>query len=88
MSFNINFNKPQITGAQGSQDGGAGNLGYMKNKNSQKQESNSIFEEEEKGDSFTKTNEFKKEMTFHKMLMIRLRFYIRCIKKFFSNLLH
>lgn len=58
MSFNINFNKPAITNAQAAQDGGAGNLGYMKGGgkggSKKQEETNSIFEEVQ--DSFTKTD--------------------------------
>lgn len=64
MSFNINFNKPAITKTQTTQDGGAGNLGYMQGgKKSKKQEqTNSIFEEQQ--DSFTKEGKEEKVSFF------------------------
>lgn len=69
MSFNINFNKPSITGAQASQDGGAGNLGYMKGGgqgNSHKhEEANSIFDEQR--DTFSKEGA-KEKWSFDKYI--------------------
>jgi hypothetical protein len=78
MSFNIDFNKPIITNAQASQDGGAGNLGYMKGggqQNSKKQESsNSIFDEQK--DSFISST--KKEETLDEFID-RMILTFKCI---------
>lgn len=63
MSFNINStNQPIIQAAQKSQDGGAGNLGYMKgggkgNSNHKEEISNSIFDDQP--DTFVKEDEEK-----------------------------
>lgn len=62
MSFNINSNQPIIQSAQKSQDGGAGNLGYMKgggqgNSKHKEETSNSIFDNQP--DTFVKEDEEK-----------------------------
>lgn len=58
MGFDINFNnKPIIKGAQNTQDGGAGNLGYFKRqKNSENEDADkSVFlEPEDDSDKFEK----------------------------------
>ncbi len=75
MSFDINFNKPAITNAQASQDGGAGNLGYMKGGGKggrHRQEANSIFEEAPSSDSFTHEGEddMQREGFVDKLILI------------------
>ena len=62
MSFNINFNQPAIQAAQGSQDGGAGNLGYMKgggkgNSKHGEESANSIFDDQP--DTFVRLDDEK-----------------------------
>ena len=86
MSFNINFNQPAIKGAQASQDGGAGNLGYMKGGTQQnakkREESNSIFEDVA-SDTFVKSEQ--KSFTFDDFLD-RIEFMIKwLIKKIFRK---
>lgn len=61
MGFDVNFsnNKPVIQSAQGSQDGGAGNLGYFEREQGEKEDSKkgeSIFWEEDI-DTFQKTGD-------------------------------
>lgn len=88
MSFNLNFNNnlPSITAAQGSQDGGAGNLGYMKGggkgNSKQHQESNSIFEEEQ--DSFTKEG-FERAETFDSVIDRFILTFKLIIKRIFRR---
>ncbi|MBQ9688276.1 hypothetical protein IJV79_01420 [bacterium] len=82
MSFNLNFNnnKPAITSAQASQDGGAGNLGYMKgggnSKNRKEQSSNSIFEDS-KPDSFTKSGLEKEQTPFLEKFLLWLKLFFQ-----------
>lgn len=91
MSFNINFNKPSITGAQASQDGGAGNLGYMKGGgqgNSHKQEeTNSIFDEQR--DSFSKEGAEDKNSSFEvyveKMLIMAKLMILKILNIFVKH---
>ena len=84
MSFNINSNQPIIQAAQKSQDGGAGNLGYMKGGgkgNSRHEESaNSIFEEQQ--DTFVKVEDEQPSFSYIDkfILMFKLIF-----KRLFGN---
>lgn len=55
MSFDVNFNKPVIQGAQSLQDGGAGNLGYFEQGDKDKKDKEkSIFTEAKEKDTFEK----------------------------------
>lgn len=88
MGFDVNFNnKPIIQGAQASQDGGAGNLGYFEQGEKEKKEKSlgkSIFKEE--SDSFKKSDgedDFQDDFSISKWIAQ----VILAIKDWFKKLL-
>jgi len=68
MGFDVNFNnnKPIIKGAQTTQDGGAGNLGYFKKQKQQDEEENekSLFKSKDEHDTFSKSDDIVPEEDF------------------------
>lgn len=82
MGFDLNFNnnQPMIQNAQKSQDGGAGNLGYMKGRKKKGEEdaeilSGSIFDE--KKDSFTHSDQLETEPFSLSQFIARIVYYIK-----------
>lgn len=74
MGFDVNFtNKPVIQGAQSSQDGGAGNLGYFeqeKDEKAKKDANSSIFSKAQEADSFKKSDasDFDENFSISKLI--------------------
>lgn len=67
MGFDVNFNnKPIIQGAQSSQDGGAGNLGYFEQgeKEENAKKNSSIFSQSQETDTFKKSDDVDSENSF------------------------
>ncbi len=91
MGFDLNFNnnQPMIQNAQKSQDGGAGNLGYMRGRKKKDEEdaeiiSGSIFEE--KQDSFTHSNQAETEPFSLSQFIEKIIYYIKyAIAKLFNS---
>lgn len=72
MGFDVNFNnnQPMIKQSQGSQDGGAGNLGYFQaggdEEKKRQQRDKSIFSEQK--DDFVKEGEEKEDFSLSKFI--------------------